>query len=137
MRRLYDHIDLRVSSLAKVHTFYTAFLPALGFTRKTEIPGWLQYEAEGQDGGPAAFFGVVESAGHQPNENRIAFWMENVAELDRLADIAVRAGALNVEGPAWEDETYYAAFFEDPCGNRLELCHRIAPVRLESPSPSG
>jgi hypothetical protein len=28
------------------------------------------------------------------------------------------------------DETYYAAFFEDPCGNRLELCHRTAPVKL-------
>lgn len=130
MRRLYDHIDLRVSNLAAARTFYETLLPALGFTRKTEIPGWLQYEAEATDGGPAAFFGVTELANHVPNECRIAFWMESTSELDRLAAIAVQVGAQNFEGPAWEDDAYYAAFFDDPCGNRLELCHRTAPVKL-------
>jgi catechol 2,3-dioxygenase-like lactoylglutathione lyase family enzyme len=119
MPRLYDHIDLRVHSLAEARRFYESLLPALGFTRKTEIPGWLQYEAEASNGGPAAFFGVTESPG-----------VENTSKLDRLTYIAVRAGARNLEGPGWEDETYYAAFFEDPCGNRLELCHRTAPVKL-------
>jgi catechol 2,3-dioxygenase-like lactoylglutathione lyase family enzyme len=76
MPRLYDHIDLRVHSLAEARTFYESLLPALGFTRKTEIPGWLQFEAEAPDGGPAAFFGVTESTGHVPNESRIAFWVE-------------------------------------------------------------
>ena len=133
MPRLYDHIDLRVPSLAEAWTFYESLLPALGFTRKTEIPGWLQYEAEAPDGGPAAFFGVTESTGHVPNESRIAFWVENTSELDRLTGIATCAGARNLEGPGWEEETYYAAFFEDPCGNRLELCHRTAPVKLQTP----
>ena len=68
MPRLYDHIDLRVHSLAEARTFYETLLPALGFTRKTEIPGWLQFEAEAPDGGPAAFLGVTESTGHVPNE---------------------------------------------------------------------
>ena len=67
MPRLYDHIDLRVQSLAEARTFYETLLSALGFTRKTEIPGWLQYEAEAPDGGPATFFGVTESTGHVPN----------------------------------------------------------------------
>jgi catechol 2,3-dioxygenase-like lactoylglutathione lyase family enzyme len=130
MPRVFDHIDLRVPDLAHARRFYETLLPALGLTRKTEIPGWLQYEAECQDGGPAAFFGVTESAGHVPNESRIAFWVESPSDLDRLTDIAARAGARNVEGPGWEDETYYAAFFDDPCGNRLELCYRTAPVKL-------
>ena len=67
MPRLYDHIDLRVQSLAEARTFYETLLSALGFIRKTEIPGWLQYEAEAPDGGPATFFGVTESTGHVPN----------------------------------------------------------------------
>jgi hypothetical protein len=76
MPRLYDHIDLRVHSLAEVRPFYESLLPALGFTRKTEIPGWLQYEAEAPDGGAAAFFGVTESTGHVANASRIAFsWL--------------------------------------------------------------
>ena len=97
MPRLYDHIDLRVHSLAEARTFYESLLPALGFTRKTEIPGWLQYEAEAPDGGPAAFFGVTECTGHVPNESRIAFWWTTRPELDRLTFIAARAGARNLK----------------------------------------
>jgi predicted enzyme related to lactoylglutathione lyase len=122
MQRRYDHIDLRVNSLAKVRPFYETLLPALGFTRDATIEGWFQFEAA--DGAVTEFFGVAESVGHVPNENRIAFWARSVAEVDRLADIAVRAGAVNVEGPAYETPAYYAVFFEDPCGNRLEVCHR-------------
>jgi predicted lactoylglutathione lyase len=130
MPRLYDHIDLRVRDLAEVRHFYEVLLPALGFTRKTEIPDWFQYEASALDDGPAAFFGVTESPGHVANENRIAFWAESAAEVDRIAGVAARAGARNIEGPGWEDETYYAVFFEDHSGNRLEICHRTGPVKL-------
>ena len=125
MPRRYDHIDLRVGSLTAVREFYERLLPAIGFTRDMQIPGWLQYEAMASDGQPEAFFGVTEAAGHLPNENRIAFWAENPAQVDRLAGVATRAGARHVEGPAWESPTYYAVFFEDPCGNRLECCHRV------------
>lgn len=123
MPRRFDHIDLRVSSLAKVQSFYETLLPALGFTRDARIEGWLQYE--GPDAPVTEFFGVTESARHQPNENRIAFWAESPAEVDRLAAIAITAGAINIEGPGFEAPHYYAVFFEDPCGNRLEICHRL------------
>ena len=73
MRRRYDHIDLRVRSLAEVRAFYETLLPALGFTRDVRIEGWLQFEAAGADGA-TEFFGVTESAGHTANECRIAFW---------------------------------------------------------------
>jgi hypothetical protein len=56
--------------------------------------------------------------------------VKNTSELDQLTYIAGCAGARNLEGPGWEDETCYAAFFEDPSGNRLKLCHRTAPVKL-------
>jgi catechol 2,3-dioxygenase-like lactoylglutathione lyase family enzyme len=122
MPRRLDHIDLRVSNMAASRQFYETLLPALGFTRDAKIKGWLQYEAS--DGPVTEFFGVTESAGHTPNENRIAFWAESIAEVDRLAEVARRAGARNIEGPEFLTAEYYAAFFEDPCGNRLEICHR-------------
>jgi predicted enzyme related to lactoylglutathione lyase len=124
MPRSFDHIDLRVPDLDAVRGFYEALLPALGFTRDARIEGWLQFEAADDD--VTEFFGVTESPSHVPNENRIAFWAETVADVDRLSAIAVRAGAQNVEGPAFETPSYYAVFFEDPCGNRLEICHRTA-----------
>jgi len=125
MRRRYDHIDLRAPRLAEVTPFYELLLPALGFTRDARVEGWLQFEAA--DGDITEFFGVTESPGHVANENRIAFWAASANEVDRLAEIAKRAGARNIEGPMQYEAGYYAVFFEDPCGNRLEVCHRTKP----------
>jgi catechol 2,3-dioxygenase-like lactoylglutathione lyase family enzyme len=123
MRRCFDHVDLRVRSLAEARAFYEALLPALGFTRDASIEGWLTYEAEGS-AGLSEFFGVTESPQHVANDCRIAFWADSIDAVDRLAAIAVQAGARNVEGPAYEEARYYAVFFEDPSGNRLEVCYR-------------
>lgn len=129
MSRLYDHIDLRVASMVDARPFYHVLLPALGFTRKLEIEDWLQFETEGT-AGATEFFGVMESPQHVANESRIAFWADSTAEVDRLADLVVRAGARNVEGPGYhEGPGYYAVFFEDPCGNRLEICNRTEGAR--------
>src|SRR5215813_2734400 len=122
MRRRYDHIDLRVPRLDEVADFYERLLPALGFTRPVRVEGWLQFEAAGAD--ITEFFGVTESAGHVANANRIAFWAESESEVDRLAEVARDAGACHVEGPIRYEQGYYALFFEDPCGNRFEVCYR-------------
>jgi predicted enzyme related to lactoylglutathione lyase len=122
MRRRYDHIDLRVPQLALVAPFYELLLPALGFTRDGHVEGWLQFEAADAD--ITELFGVTESPDHVANENRIAFWAESVNEVDRLAEIARRAGVRNIEGPMQYEQGYYAVFFEDPSGNRLEVCYR-------------
>jgi len=53
MLLLDDHIDLRVRDLAEARPFYEVLLPALGFTRKTEIPNWVTYAAAAPDNGPA------------------------------------------------------------------------------------
>ena len=122
MKRRFDHIDLRAPRLAEVAAFYEALLPALGFSRPAGIEGWLTFEAT--EGEVTEFFGVTESAAHVPNENRVAFWAESRVEVDRIAEVASRAGAGNIEGPMDYEAGYYAVFFEDPCGNRLEVCHR-------------
>lgn len=83
MRRRYDHIDLRVTSLIEAGPFYGQLLPAMGFTRDARVEGWLQFEAG--EGEITEFFGVTESLDHVANENRIAFWAASAAEVDRLA----------------------------------------------------
>lgn len=124
MTRRFDHIDLRVRNLEEVRAFYETLLPALGFVHDANIEGWIQYDGVGEDGTLRDFFGVTESSTHIANENRIAFWAHTDAEVDRLAVIAVDAGARNVEGPGFEAPGYYAVFFEDASGNRFEICHR-------------
>jgi predicted enzyme related to lactoylglutathione lyase len=122
MARRFDHIDLRVPRLGEAKSFYETLLPAVGFTRRVAVEGWLQFEAEGE--GVTEFFGITESPRFIPNENRIAFWAESAAAVDALARMITKAGACNIEGPMVYEEAYYAVFFEDPFGNRFEVCHR-------------
>ncbi|HUI07795.1 MAG TPA: VOC family protein [Verrucomicrobiae bacterium] len=123
--RLFDHIDLRVKDVARAKKFYVPVLNALGFTVDQKITDWVSYEAPRKDGRPAEFFGFTHDPDHTPNGTRIAFWAETRAEVDRIAGVARKAGAKNIEGPeVYEEPDYYAVFFEDPEGNKLEVCCR-------------
>ena len=123
MPRRFDHIDLRVPDLAQVTSFYRKLLPALGFEQELPVTGWLQYHGSGE--GATEFFSVTESGAHKPNENRIAFWASSVKEVDDIGRLLHEIGAENIEGPEYyESAEYYAVFFEDPSGNRLEVCYR-------------
>ena len=131
--RLFDHIDLRVSDRARAQKFYSKILPALGFTEDESGEKWGAFQAPG-DGAAAEFFGFTEEANHSPNETRIAFWADTREEVDRVAATVREAGGRNLEGPQiWTEYTpgYYALFFEDPDGNKLEVCCRERAIVAE------
>jgi catechol 2,3-dioxygenase-like lactoylglutathione lyase family enzyme len=122
----FSHIDLRVRNLAEATEFYRALLPLVGFTQWWGKEEWRGSSALGAFPSKP-FFGFTEDPNHHPNATRIAFWVNSPSEVDRVAGIIRRAGARNVEGPLFNPEyheTYYAVFFEDPSGNRLEVVHR-------------
>ena len=128
--RYLDHIDLRVRNLARARHFYSKLLPALGFTCDRSDAEWGTFYSPGRDQ-PSAFFGFTEDADHQPNGNRIAFWAEQRADVDKIADLVREIGGQEIEGPEICREYspgYYAVFFEDPDGNKLEVCCREQPV---------
>jgi len=72
------------------------------------------------------YFALTESAAHVPNENRIAFWVGDAGEVDRLGEVARGAGATDLSGPKEMPygPGYYAVYFADPAGNRFEIYHR-------------
>jgi predicted lactoylglutathione lyase len=122
---LYDHIDLRVSDLAEVRGLYDALLPAMGYSRLDEDGKNVNYHFASDDRSKP-FFGLMTDPRHRPNGTRIALRAATRADVDQLATIARQAGARSLEGP--EDyggsPRYYAAFFEDADGNKLEICFR-------------
>lgn len=119
-----DHIDLRVPSLMAAKPFYGMLLPALGFSNEVSVEKWFTFEGKSRPG-TNEFFGITESPRHVPNETRIAFWAGSTAHVDRLAEVVRQASGRRIEGPGYDEGPgYYAVFFEDPCGNRLEICHR-------------
>jgi len=116
------HMDLRVASLAAAEPFYDALLPALGFTERYHGAKWKVWATTEPLPG-TAYFAVTESEEHAANENRIAFWVASREDVERVAAVAHEAGALDLSGPKEMPygPGYYAAFFADPSGNRLEV----------------
>jgi catechol 2,3-dioxygenase-like lactoylglutathione lyase family enzyme len=126
---LFDHVDLRVSNLLKVRALYDALLPAMGYSRVTEDDETICYYHPG-DSRAEAFFGIDVDPGHRPNGTRLALRAAGRDEVDRLAEIARTAGARAFEPAHLCTEyspNYYATFFEDADGNKLEICYREAP----------
>jgi catechol 2,3-dioxygenase-like lactoylglutathione lyase family enzyme len=140
----YDHVDARVTSIARVEPFYDRLMPELHLPEKRYAhvdPGgeWydaseerpynaIEYheEAHASPGGPAFFMGFIEDPQMVPTSTRIAFRIPSEADLIHWHAMLLAIGARAIE---WsEGEEYPAIFFEDPCGTKLEVCAR-RPLR--------
>jgi catechol 2,3-dioxygenase-like lactoylglutathione lyase family enzyme len=118
--RCFDHIDLRVKNMEVARKFYRKFLPQLGFVHERAEPAPVTASSD-QVGGdfhtfysaggdrPSEFFGFTEDKNHQPNGTRIA---------------ALEGPEICVD----YSPGYYAFFFEDLDGNKLEICRRESPI---------
>jgi len=123
---LLDHIDFRVRDFAGTRALYDALLPAMGYTRVNADDESAGYHQPGETGAEP-FFWLVGDPNHKPNGTRVALAARDRAQVDRLAELALKAGATAFEAPALIEEygaKYYAAFFEDAEGNKLEICCR-------------
>ena len=115
------------AGLAAARVLYDVLLPALGLTDIVTEDGAAEYYHPPLTvNGPRPFFGVREDPDHVPNQTCLAFTAATPGDVDRLAQIALAAGAVDMEGPEipYSSERYYAVFFRDPSGNRIEICYR-------------
>ena len=125
------HVFLTVNDLARSRRFYQALMPRLGY------PGLREYGANA----PVGFFGSGGSfwikqadpgfAGASFSKDRvglaeIAFRAENREQIDALARDVPGFGGTILDAPREYPEYvpgYYAVFFADPDGIKLELVH--------------
>ncbi len=130
----FDHIDLRVADIAAERPLYDALLPALGLTEIVDVPDAREYYEPLVPDQARRFVGLNAEPGHQGNANRICFAAASPSDVDRLAQLARRAGARAMEGPEipYSAEKYYAVFFEDGCGNKFEIAYRRPHVAVEA-----
>ncbi len=133
-----DHADIRVPSIAAVERFYDVLFPALGLSRKSEAfvgsdGEWyevdpehprnaIEYHTPVEHGSAGWFVGFIEDRAMVPTPTRIAFALDEAANLPAVEPLVREAGGRSVE---WSIETDYPSlFFEDPIGTRLEICAR-------------
>jgi catechol 2,3-dioxygenase-like lactoylglutathione lyase family enzyme len=124
MRHILSHVDLRVRDRAGGIAFYEAILGTLGHVR-SESELWVTFAPPDEEGAPddQMWFGFTVDPQMTPGLTRVAFRAQTCEDVDRVTTVALEIGAQNIEGPDYSyGPEYYAVFFEDPDGNRLEVC---------------
>jgi catechol 2,3-dioxygenase-like lactoylglutathione lyase family enzyme len=124
---LISHIDLRVRDRVKATEFYDAFLNLLGAVKEegASFTTWQIPPPDAPDDWESTeWFGITEDEAMTPNANRVAFDAPSRGTVDAIATYLPALGVKNVE---WSEgiygPNYYAIFFDDPDGNKLEVCH--------------
>ena len=135
----FNHIDVRVNDMGVALPFYTSFLRALSFSgprRLAEQDGrtWELFQlSSGRL--PSQYVGLMEERLHKPNLNRVAFHLPSRRRVLEITKVLAKAGAENVQGPMAcpeYSEQYFAVFFDDPSGNRYEVCCHLERDTLGS-----
>jgi len=133
-----DHLDLVVSDLERSLAFYRELLEPLGFTRASEIAGERGERVVYLSGSGGASVSLRErqSDAHATPYDRYAVGIHHLAfvagsreqVVERAAWLRGRGAGIE-SGPAEYDYTpgYYAVFFYDPDGIKLEIVYRPSP----------
>jgi len=128
------HVDLVVTSIERSLPFYRELLGPLGWHRLSEVEG-ERGETIWYLGGPACSVGLREAQSHEGQSgeglyDRYSVGLHHLAfEAQSRAVVDERAGWLRASGVLLESEPqeysyspgYYAVFFYDPDGLKLEI----------------
>jgi glyoxylase I family protein len=125
------HVDLVVSSIERSLPFYTGLLGPLGYHSVSEVEG-ERGETIWYIGGPGTAIGLREAQSESGRYDRYRIGLHHLAfEADSRGQVDDRAEWAREHGAQLESEPqeyayipgYYAVFFYDPDGLKLEIVH--------------
>ena len=125
------HVDLVVSSIERSLPFYSELLGPLGFNRVGEVEG-ERGETIWYLSGPGTAVGLREAQSEPEPYDRYRIGLHHLAfEAVSRGDVDERAAWLRAQNVEFESEPqeytylpgYYATFFYDPDGLKLEIVH--------------
>ena len=130
MRGLVHHIDLTVADKARSRPFYDAVLGFLGYRRSADDDNGSDWDRIGE---PFHSIGILKARGdgaerthnrYSPGLHHLAWTSDSREDVDRLHTLLLEIGATILDAPADYPRygpTYYAVFFADPDGLKLEF----------------
>jgi len=125
------HVDLVVSSIERSLPFYTGLLGPLGYTRVGEVEG-ERGETIWYISGPGTSIGLREAQAESGPYDRYRVGLHHLAfEANSRREVDDRAAWARTQDVGIESDPqeytylpgYYAAFFYDPDGLKLEVVH--------------
>jgi len=130
-----NHIGLSVTDLDRSAQFYDPLMRFMGYSRMPSVDNQRKWKKRGV-GIFLIYAAKPESLGkahdrYAPGLHHLCFDADSRDEVDRLYREMVAAGATVLDAPAEYQYTpgYYAVFFADPDGVKLELC--FAPAAYQ------
>ena len=113
------YVTLGTSDLARAAVFYDAIAAELDTPRMMEFDGFIAW---GKPGG-AAGVGLTKPFDGNPasvgNGAMVALEAKDKEQVHRLYDIALANGGTDEGPPGPRGDTFYAGYFRDPDGNKL------------------
>ncbi len=134
MRGGINHLDLTVKDPDASFAFYEAVLGFMGYRCKDRHARGHDWD-NGEHGGDFCSIGIMRAQGagasrvhdrYSPGLHHVAWQAASRADVDALHAVLTRIGAKVLDGPALYPEygpTYYAVFFADPDGLKLEYVY--------------
>ncbi len=113
------YVTVGTSDLVRAAKFYDAIAAEMGTARMMEFETGIAW---GKPGGGAGI-GAMKPFDGQPatvgNGTMIALEARDNAQVDRLYEIALANGGSDEGAPGLRGGGFYAAYFRDPDGNKL------------------
>ena len=138
MRGTVNHVDLTVLDPERSLSFYEAVLGFMGYRRVSAHARGYDFDLLRSDGGSCSI-GVMraQSRGrsrrhdrYSPGLHHLAWSADSREDVDGLHELLRKIGATILDAPAAYPDYgagYYAVFFADPDGLKLEFVHWPRP----------
>jgi len=118
------YVTIGTNDLARAGAYYDALLAELGGKRFMEDPGSFIAWGTGQEG---AGLGVTVPFDKRPatvgNGVMVALQADSREQVDRVHAKALALGGTDEGAPGQRSEGFYAAYFRDLDGNKLNCCY--------------
>ena len=113
------YVTVGTNDLERSAKFYDALAAEMGTARMMEFDSFIAWGTAGGGAGIAATKPYDGSAASVGNGTMVAFEAKDNDQVQRLYDIALANGGSDEGAPGPRGEGFYAGYFRDPDGNKL------------------
>lgn len=117
------YVTLGTNNLKRAAEFYDALAKELGVKRMMETDTFIAWGKPGKGAGVGLTIPYNKEPATVGNGVMVAFECDSKAEVDRVYAKAIALGARDEGKAGPRGDSFYAGYFRDPDGNKLNVFH--------------